>query len=100
MVAHDGGEAQSSALGSRDFSYTAPLRMPSLAMALIAFLAGAAPVREESFVLEGRAEVVAAIQAACPGCDWSRPGDEAAVLELRLDGPDFQHLVLTRRGQD
>lgn len=70
--------------------------MLSIAMALIAHVAGAAPVREESFVLEGRAEVVAAIQAACPGCDWSRRGEEAAVLELRLDGRYSQHLFLTR----
>lgn len=66
-----------------------------------ALAAGAVPsvdtvIRDEAFALEEGAEVIASITASCDGCDWGRPGQEAAVLRLEVDGKYSQHLFLTR----
>jgi hypothetical protein len=53
-------------------------------------------LREESFSLAAAAEVVATLRGSCAGCDWGRPGREAAALELRVDGRYSQHLLLVR----
>lgn len=53
-------------------------------------------LREESFSLADAAEVVVTLNAWCAGCDWGRPGHEAAGIELRLDGLYSQHVLLTR----
>lgn len=49
-----------------------------------------------SFEVTQDAEVVAAVNAGCAGCDWGRAGREAAVLRLEVDGAYSQHLFLTR----
>lgn len=52
-------------------------------------------LRTEGVSLERAAEVVAEVRVRCARCDWGRPGREAAVLRLSLDGAYAQHLVLT-----
>jgi hypothetical protein len=53
-------------------------------------------IRDESFDLKDGAEVIATVTASCGGCDWGKPGHEAAVLRLEVDGKYSQHLFLTR----
>jgi hypothetical protein len=66
-------------------------------MATLAMLLVLAPaLHEQGFRLERAGEVVAAVRASCPGCDWGRPGHEAAVLGVTVDGALHQHLVLAR----
>lgn len=67
-----------------------------LPLALVAPLAAALALAERPFVLEQPAEVVVAVSARCPSCDWGRRGHEAAALELRVDGVYSQHLFLSR----
>ena len=57
---------------------------------------GLVGLRTEGVSLERPAEVVAEVRARCARCDWQRPGREAAVLRLTLDGRYAQHLVLAR----
>jgi hypothetical protein len=57
---------------------------------------GLVVLRTEGVSLERPAEVVAEVQVRCARCDWRRPGREAAVLRLSLDGAYAQHLVLAR----
>lgn len=57
------------------------------------------PLREEAFTLAAVSEVVATLTGSCKGCDWGRPGYEAAALELTVDGRYSQHLLLTRGAQ-
>ena len=42
------------------------------------------------------AEAVLELTASCGGCDWTRPGREAAVVAIALDGRYSSHVVLTR----
>jgi len=53
-------------------------------------------IRDEAFELEHSGEVIATLTASCGGCDWGKPGHEAAVLRLSVDGKYSQHLFLTR----
>ncbi|MBK5256290.1 MAG: hypothetical protein JJE39_09685, partial [Vicinamibacteria bacterium] len=53
-------------------------------------------LKQESFTLKERAEVLATLTATCPGCDWGVAGHEAALLRLDVDGRYSQHLFLTR----
>jgi hypothetical protein len=71
--------------------------------AALAFLAatrfgGAAdlPLAVQRFALDEEAEVVATLRASCAACAWGRPGREAAVLRLLVDGRYSQHVVLVR----
>jgi hypothetical protein len=72
-----------------------PLAAGAAAIALPAAAAAQGPV-DRPFALKQDAEVVAAITAACAGCDWSAAGREAVVLKLTLDEAYSQHLVLVR----
>ncbi len=49
---------------------------------------------EYSFELTRAAEVGLKIQASAPGTSWRRPGAEAAVIRLELDGKYNQHVTL------
>jgi len=51
---------------------------------------------DRAFTLPEDAEVVVSITADCARCDWGVAGQEAAVLELTLDGAYSQHLILSR----
>lgn len=70
----------------------------SVVLSLAAWAGPAADsmVRTEVFELRDGAEVIASITASCGGCDWGKPGQEAAVLRLEVDGNYSQHLFLTR----
>lgn len=73
--------------------------LPPAALLALPLLAGTATTpsaHEASFSLNGPSEVVAHVTASCPACDWGRSGQEAAALELRLDGRYSQHLFLAR----
>jgi hypothetical protein len=71
--------------------------MASLFLALLAAAAAGLPgLREETFSLDARAEVVASLSAGCAGCSWGVDGREAAVLVIEVDGSYSQHVVLTR----
>ena len=49
---------------------------------------------EIGFVLEAPAEAIAEITASAPGAAWNRPGAEAAVATIYLDGRYNQDVVL------
>jgi hypothetical protein len=51
-------------------------------------------LHREDFALPAPAEVVAQFDGICPGCDWGRPGHEAAALALSIDGAYSQHVWL------
>jgi hypothetical protein len=53
-------------------------------------------LRRVGLSLERPAQVVAEVHARCARCDWGKPGREAAVLRVSLDGAYAQHLVLAR----
>ena len=72
------------------------MALGSFLLTLVASVSAAAPLHEESFLLEAPAEVAAVVTASCSGCDWGRRTYEAPALELRLDGGYSQHLLLTR----
>jgi hypothetical protein len=59
-------------------------------------LADAQAPADRAFTLKQDAEVVASITAGCARCDWAATGQEAAIVELTLDGAYSQHLILTR----
>jgi hypothetical protein len=66
-----------------------------MASALFLLLLAAPPaLHEQTFRLEGAAEVVASVRASCARCDWGAPGREAAVLALSVDGAPSRHVVL------
>ena len=75
---------------------------PVLALGLLAMRLGpaeplaATALKTVSFEVAQDAEVAASLKAGCAGCDWGRPGREAAVLRLEVDGKYSQHVFLTR----
>src|SRR5712692_2720514 len=73
--------------------------MATLAVALIAGLAAAAPgtdtfARGFEAIMAG--EAIATVRAGCARCAWGETGREAAALRLFLDGKYSQHLLLAR----
>lgn len=52
--------------------------------------------RDHRFEVTNPGEAVAAIVAGCDRCDWGKPGREAVVMKLSVDGGYSQHLLLTR----
>jgi hypothetical protein len=70
-----------------------------LLLLFLALLPSGAPsgtLREEAFVVDQPAEVMAVLTAGCAGCSWGTKGREAAVLVLEVDGRYSQHVVLFR----
>lgn len=67
-----------------------------LAMLFLCLLALAGGLHAQSFPFDVArpAEVVAELEIASPGSDWSQPGREAALAVLTLDGRAPQHLML------
>jgi hypothetical protein len=63
---------------------------------LLAAASALVPLHSTGFSLEVPAEGVAEVRLRCARCDWGRPGREAAVLRLSLDGAYSQHLVAAR----
>jgi hypothetical protein len=53
-------------------------------------------INRTSFEFAEDSEAIATVRASCSDCDWARPGHEAAVLRLELDGRYSQHLILMR----
>jgi hypothetical protein len=53
-------------------------------------------VATKTIRLDGPAEVMLEVTAACRGGSWARAGHEGAVLRVTVDGRSSQHLVLSR----
>ncbi len=68
--------------------------------ALLLVLMGAVPAllaqpRDLPFTVRQRAEIVADLDLNAPNADWSKPGQEAALATLSVDGqPPQQHLMV------
>jgi CheY-like chemotaxis protein len=58
---------------------------------VMAATALAGPLR---FTVKRASEVVADLELSSPGSDWSKPGREAALASVTLDGKSAQHVML------
>ena len=66
------------------------LKWLALLCVMTVTLLAAAPTR---FTVAAKAEMIAEVELASPGADWSRPGREAALAELLLDGAKTIHIM-------
>lgn len=67
------------------------------AFLLLFIAAGArlmAQTREFTFDVQQRAEIVADLVLDAPNADWSKPGKEASLATLTVDGKTRQHLMV------
>ncbi len=66
-------------------------RPAALALLLISAALQGQELRFES---TGRGEICAHLELSSPGADWSKPGRQAAVARITIDGAVSQHLYL------
>lgn len=69
-------------------------RLAALLVPLLVWMPVRAQSRSFPFLLEKSAEVVAELELASPGSDWSQPGREAAVAAVTVDGHTEQHVFV------
>ncbi len=63
-------------------------------LAVCVLLLVAAVARAAEIHVDRPGEVVAAISMSAPGCNWARPGREAAMADIAVDGrPPFQVML-------
>src|SRR5438270_12695973 len=74
------------------------LRSCHVVLALLMFAASrpAMAVSDFPFVVNTSGEAVADIVSSSPGSSWQKPGAEAAVATIELDGAYNQDLVIDR----
>ena len=67
-----------------------------LTMVLLLLLVSGATISAQSFrfTVDRAAEVIADMEMASPGSDWSRAGREAALVNLAVDGRTTQNVML------
>lgn len=60
--------------------------LSTLGMVLMLFCGGLQAAETTTFQVREKAEMVAEIEMLSPGADWSQPGREAALADVKLDG--------------
>ena len=74
--------------------------MMAALFALLAWLAGQAPLATESLnrfmYVESASEIAVTVRAACVACAWGVAGREAAALRVLVNGKYSQHILLYR----
>lgn len=70
------------------------MEMLSRLLLCLLLIAPAVTARTFPFRVSQPGEVVAEVEMSSPGADWAKPGAEAAVATLTLDGQAQQHLML------
>jgi hypothetical protein len=68
--------------------------MIRILLAHLALAAFAATARDFTFTAAAPAEYTAVLRMSGPGTNWSRPGHEAALARVRIDGASEFHIML------
>lgn len=69
-------------------------RLQLVLIGLLFPIVAAAAESRYPFTVSQRAEVIATLELASPGADWAKPGNEAAVAAISLNGKLHQHIIL------
>ena len=83
---------------SVDQVFTKPVRtqrvLDWMARFAVLLIALGVSLHAATFRVLHRAEMIANLEIASPGSDWSRPGCEAALADVRIDGTVSQQVML------